>query len=72
MHVPPALEVGIAESGQLAVLSAPALPAAPDQAHLPESTLSLALDFASLDTEAVLLQAAAANARVQLGKETLS
>ncbi len=70
MHVPPAIEIGIAESGQLAVMSAPALPAAPDEAHLPQSTLSLALDYASLDTEAVLLQAAAANACVQLGKET--
>jgi len=72
MHVPPALEIGIAESGQLAVMSAPALYAAPDQALFPQSMHSLALDFASLDTEAVLLQAAVANACVQLGKETFS
>jgi len=72
MHVPPALEIGIAESGQLAVMSAPALYAAPDQAQLPQSMHILALDFASLDTEAVLLQAAVANACVQLGTETLS
>ena len=72
MHVPPALEIGIAESGQLAVMSAPALYAAPDQALFPQSMHSLAMDFASLDTEAVLLQAAVANACVQLGKETFS
>ena len=68
--VPPAVEIGIAESGQLAIASAPALPEAPDQAACAE--LQLALDFASLDTESVLLQATAANARIQLGESLQS
>ena len=68
-HVPPALEIGIAESGQLAVHSAPALPAGVESSQ--DSTLKLALDFASLDTEAMLLRAAAANAAVQLGRISL-
>lgn len=66
-HVPPALEIGIAESGQLAVQSAPALPAAASHTSPQQPTLELALDFASLDTESMLLSAAAANAGVQLG-----
>ena len=65
LHVPPALEIGITESGQLAVSAAPALPAAAPSQH---STLDLALDFASLDTESMLLRATEANSGVQLGR----
>lgn len=69
-HVPPAVEIGIAKSGQLAIASAPALPEAPG--HAAHAELQLAPDLASLDTEPVLLQATAANARIQLGESLQS
>ena len=71
LHVPPALEIGIADSGQLAVTSAPALPVSAAQASSQHSELDLTLDFASLDTESMLLKGAAANAGVQLGEQFL-
>lgn len=72
LHVPPALEIGIAESGQLAVSSAPAPPIAASHVPSQHSTLDLTLDFALLDTESLLLRAAAANSGVQLGREASS
>ena len=69
-HIPPAVEIGIAKSGQLAIASAPALPEAPG--HAARAELQLAPDLASLDTEPVLLQATAANARIQLGESLQS
>ena len=63
--MPPAIEFGISESGQLAVASAPELP---DASREQQAPLRLAMDLATLDTESVVLGAAAANARVQLGE----
>ena len=64
-HVPPAVELGISELGQLAVASALKLPdGSPEQ----QAPLRLAVSLASLDTESVILGAAAANARIQLGE----
>lgn len=70
MHTPSAIEIGIAESGQLVAASAPELSAGADQAHLQPATLHLALDFTSMNAESVVLQAAAANAHIQLGEDT--
>ena len=64
-HVPPAIEFGVTESGQLAVAAAPKLP---DASRRQQAPLRLAMDLASLDTESVILAVAAANARIQLGE----
>ena len=65
VHVPPAIEFGVTESGQLAVAAAPKLP---DASRPQQASFLLTMDLASLDTESVILAVAAANARIQLGE----
>ena len=68
-NVPPAIEFGVTESGQLAVAAAPKLP---DASRPQQALLHLAMDLATLDTESVIFGAAAANARIQLGEALLA
>ena len=65
VHVPPAIEFGIDDSGRLAVASAPKLP---DGSREQQAPTCLAMDLATMDTESVILRAAAANACIQLGE----
>ncbi|EIE23245.1 hypothetical protein COCSUDRAFT_63601 [Coccomyxa subellipsoidea C-169] len=67
-HTPPAIEIGVAKSGE------PSIVARPELVHVIHSVavraagaaVALSMDLASLDAEQVLLRAAQANAAIQL------
>lgn len=69
-HTPPAIEIGIGNSGGPSVVASPELVHAilsDGEAGQLEGPVALSMDPVSLDTEQVLLQAAQANAAIQLG-----
>lgn len=69
-HTPPAIEVGIAQSGKPSVMACPELVSTATSTESPageRSSVALCMDLVSLDAEEVLLRAAQANAAIQLG-----